>query len=672
VKKVSITDINLFPGDFTDRKVSPGSFSLLALLLAMLSSVETGFYYGKSNNIFHIPIALKLYELPQFADDAFYQSLRYYSSVLWPLLATFTTEANAPDVFLLVFVFSRFILFVALLWLAFEFGARTIGTLGLAGLFLVATHFLKGISPVGAHDLFIDYLSHTTLATALLLLSMLTQLRGYWLLSCALAGLAFSTNAILGIWALLIIIVIRLVGPPSILRQNSISYSLGGVVLGALPFLLTASPALLWIVKAKFAPGMNVDFDYRSFVMSYYPNHFLIHAALPASIGALVIAIVIGFHGIKIERLPRRWMTAWWTLLGIFCFGIILPYLFNSRDIFNLHLLRIDGVITYWVVTLLAATLASSLTRMDRLSDLGVAPLFASLALIMGSWPVMLAALFGMWWRTSRSLHLVFVFLCLIVGIMNFSVAEAPMVKSLGWFGAGATIATSTLASGIRNWAWWAAGLISFIAFAICLLSWRLMGLGEAKAALVPIVGLALVFLPIRYRVWACKHGFRLGLGLSIIAIAALLGIKFVKAYVASGSARVQLSADWNEMAEWIRNNRIEGPILVPTHGIFDTFVDKGQLTDIQILSRAKVWVTWKQGAAVMWQPGFFHQWEPRFREVSALKKPSEFLEYACKNRIPLVALEREELDRTFPVTPIFGNRSLMIIPVESTICNHP
>jgi len=100
---------------------------------------------------------------------------------------------------------------------------------------------------------------------------MLTQLRGYWLLSCALAGLAFSTNAILGIWALSIIIAIQFAGPSGILRKKITLYSLAGLTLGALAFLLTASPALIWIVKAKFAPGMNVDFDYRSFTMSYFP-----------------------------------------------------------------------------------------------------------------------------------------------------------------------------------------------------------------------------------------------------------------------------------------------------------------------------------------------------------------------------------------------------------------
>ncbi|MFA5923664.1 MAG: hypothetical protein WC856_20625 [Methylococcaceae bacterium] len=236
MNKASFTDIRHFPS-LADRKVSLVSFSILVFFLTILSLIETGFYYGKINNTFHIPIVLKLYDLPQFGDDAFYQSLRYYSSLLWPLLATFTTEATAPTVFLFVFIVSRFILFIALLWLAFEFGARTIGTLGLAGLFLVATHFLKGVSPVGAHDLFIDYLSHTTLATALLLLSMLTQFRGYWLLSCALAGIAFSTNAILGIWALSIIIAIQFAGPSGILRKKITLYSLAGLALGALAFL---------------------------------------------------------------------------------------------------------------------------------------------------------------------------------------------------------------------------------------------------------------------------------------------------------------------------------------------------------------------------------------------------------------------------------------------------
>src|SRR5271166_636270 len=64
---------------------------LVAAIGTGLSVVVQGFFFGKINNVYHIPIVLKLFDSPQFANDPFYQSLRNFTSLVWPGLSLITT-----------------------------------------------------------------------------------------------------------------------------------------------------------------------------------------------------------------------------------------------------------------------------------------------------------------------------------------------------------------------------------------------------------------------------------------------------------------------------------------------------------------------------------------------------------------------------------------------------
>ena len=57
----------------------------LAVVGAILSITRQGFHFGVINNIFHIPIVLKLFDLGEFSKDPFYQSLRNFTSIVWPV-----------------------------------------------------------------------------------------------------------------------------------------------------------------------------------------------------------------------------------------------------------------------------------------------------------------------------------------------------------------------------------------------------------------------------------------------------------------------------------------------------------------------------------------------------------------------------------------------------------
>ncbi len=54
-----------------------------AFVCAILSIVLQGYYFGVGNNVFHIPIVLKVFDDKSFQDDLLIQSLRNYTSLLY-------------------------------------------------------------------------------------------------------------------------------------------------------------------------------------------------------------------------------------------------------------------------------------------------------------------------------------------------------------------------------------------------------------------------------------------------------------------------------------------------------------------------------------------------------------------------------------------------------------
>lgn len=73
--------------------------AVVCIIAALLSSCYTGFVFGVSNNQFHLPIMERLYDEPQFAKDAFVQSLKYFSSGVWLTLAAVPKFADGDTAF---------------------------------------------------------------------------------------------------------------------------------------------------------------------------------------------------------------------------------------------------------------------------------------------------------------------------------------------------------------------------------------------------------------------------------------------------------------------------------------------------------------------------------------------------------------------------------------------
>jgi len=109
-------------------------------------------------------------------------------------------------------------------------------------------------------------------------------------------------------------------------------------------------------------------------------------------------------------------------------------------------------------------------------------------------------------------------------------------------------------------------------------------------------------------------------------------------------------------MTSWVRDSDLKGPFLIPLAAPFDEF---------QLSARKTVWVDWKQGAAIMWEPAFYFQWMPRFREVKALRNSDEFATYAILNHIPYAVLSAADGSCPHRTEVVYRNSNFVVCRVK-------
>ncbi|WP_313074071.1 hypothetical protein [Melaminivora sp.] len=340
----------------------------LSLAAGALSMALTGFFFGIGNNVFHIPYVLGLAQAPQFAGDAFYQSLDKFTSIVWPLLRLVSTEANVEQVFFLAQCASRVAAFAAVIVLARALGLVQWMALALLCAVLALSPWMQLVSVVGGHGMLIPYFTHSELTWPLVFLLVAFLLRRQAVRAAAACGVAFCVNAFVGLWLLWLAFVWGLLARPALAPRRW--------ALAALAFALTALPALAWVAWSV-GSDPAAAFDYRAYIRSYYPEHFLIEAAPPSALLALVALGASAW--LAAQALPGR-AALRHLLLGLLLLllaGAALPYVLNQRFVFNLHLLRAAGLLQALAVVLAAcASAARVLQGQDaRLRLLGAATL---------------------------------------------------------------------------------------------------------------------------------------------------------------------------------------------------------------------------------------------------------------------------------------------------------
>lgn len=568
-----------------------GNFAASALC-TVASLCVSGFDYGVLNNVFHIPYVLDLAHTPAFSGNAFYQTLDKFTSIVWPVAKLLANEENIYAVFFALFVVSRFAAYSGLYYLFSVNGIDRFVWRLFGLLFLSAVGWFYGWTSLGFHGLFLQYFtqSEVTWGPIFFGLAFLQQRRV--LLAALMIGLTFSINAFVGIWFGFLA-----VGSTLFYRQ---AVTVSNIVKVSLVFLLAASPVVYWI-GTSIGDREPVDFSFREYIRHYFSNHFLIEAARLNSIVVTGLMFAAGVLAAFYSKSRAYWLglqVSWLVLFGI---GIVLPYAFDNRFVFNLHLLRSDGV-EQAIAVILSVWAAIHLWQQERGKYDRILSMILLASLTTGEE--------GAW----RYVH--------------FSLALAALANGLLYRAEAFPNALAGILKPIRK-------LADPLALALLLLFVvvNIVSLVHAGADIMAIlrfvvvlIVLAVCFAPGVRLPPAQSASLCLGMlfAVAVLSVATLTSNRLRLTVEEQAVARMH--DDWVGVMQKIRDSDLEGDFLVPLDEMESGF---------QAFARRPAWVDWKQGAAVMWAPSFYSQWSTRYDEVSALHTDADLAGYAEAHQIP-------------------------------------
>ena len=364
-------DANLSPAE--KQCTSDVLFTLLlALAGALLSLGISGYVWGTNNSIFHLPILAALYNEPQFADDVYMQSLRYYASGFWILLRGSANWLSPAVLFPVANVVSRLLVFWGFLACAEVLGItrrrdRILFTLILAGL-----RMLYGYAYAGDGGLFINSFTQSEIANGLSLLCLAAMARRRVALALALNGLVFFLNIFNAAWNFVPLALIAVL----LLRKDSrkAGILIRRVLPGAAVFLLFAAPGAANLL-ANPSFGRPVSFSYVRYLAEYWPMHFLFSfIPLKEKIKAIVLLLLATYLLAKNGAKARVFLLALAGYAAVFVFGIAVPHLTQSTLVLNLHLLRVTTFFHLLAALGAAALLVEWLKDADPLRSRVLAP----------------------------------------------------------------------------------------------------------------------------------------------------------------------------------------------------------------------------------------------------------------------------------------------------------
>lgn len=357
----------------------PAAAALTAAIAAAVSIASQGFFFGVNNNFYHIPIVEHWAAEPAFAADPFVQSLRYYVSGFWALVAWLHTPFSAAQVFAAGHFLARWASLAALGGVAISLGLRRLPALGAFLLWCGMTPLLRNFSAVGRGELFPSYFTHTEFALPLLVAACLAASRGKVAWALVAVAALFDINAFAAVWTvfpLALILVERWRAgdaPARLARQTAWGAALAAAI---------ALPVAVWTYRALSAQPAFAPFDYREFLRQYYPWHFFLEASpAPALVGFGALAVAAWLYGRGEGERLRYWRAALLGLGAVFLLGHPVAHLTRSPALLNLHLLRADAPFTVVAVALAA------IGAIQTLCDGGAHRAHGAVALLMLSLP---------------------------------------------------------------------------------------------------------------------------------------------------------------------------------------------------------------------------------------------------------------------------------------------
>ena len=673
------------------KRTLTASLSIGAAVL--ISLVRQGFDFGIGNNALQLPI-LQLASNPQlYPDDPFVATLSNYVSGLWQGMAWLSSLVEHwSGVFFWLHVGARLLTAAALyLFIDAILDNRRHATIGAALLIVGPTLF--DISPVGKSDVLIGYFNHTEVSLAFALLAFSLAVRERWIACALCAGLAFDLNAFVGAWAAFVLGLVAFWGHPAEHRRSAIER----VLTFYSGFAAVAAPVLIWIGMAvgKSNPVLP-GFDYRQYLLEYYPYHFLISAADSTSVVELGFVAISGFVALRaIEPYPRPLALLFLGAAILFNLGVVLPFLTGSATLLNLHLLRTDSLIVLFsALSVVGASLQrmskQDASREERLS--AVIPLggvltgnwmITAVGLIMlertsettssggsdrwvgiallggGAWALAIGGLphFGQFRVLTASWLVVVAVLFIVANVRAAAVTGLLVVATFiasAWLMMIGLLAALVWVMPGRNEKWERMVFV-VVAIAAGALVVTTNGTFHRIAALA-LVGISLYGLLPMQRVHEWRASYLGVLAILLLLVPALTRDVWARFERGSWDNLKERELAWRDVQQWAqRETPVDATFIVPL-----------QEQGFGVLAQRGVWVDWKQGAAVMWERSYYPIWKDRMERQRQLKAPEDFIAYAHRQGVPYVVTDSHKKWERYGDARRYSNCCFAVYEVEA------
>ncbi|MCL6706842.1 hypothetical protein M8R20_07515 [Pseudomonas sp. R2.Fl] len=345
------------------RGLSAVSPRLVLFPATLLSFLFSGYVPVLNNNVYHLPIMLRSYDLPQFHDDAFVQSLRHFSSGFWLVFAGIGRHVD-PKLFLAFWlVVTHFAFLAACLHFARSLGYRDNRQLNLYVLLLSVSSLTIGMT-IGGGGLMINYFTHSELANASMILGLSYALGRRYGHAAVATCLAFFLNAFMAVWMVpsLLLLAMYQLGAGELPVRRLLRDGLVGSAVG-LVFLV---PPLLSIAQNPEIAATSV-FSYRQFLWDFYPYHFFLESLSRGELIKLGVLVLILFlsatmHGDQ----SRAFMMISLGAITVVLAGVVVPLVTDNRLFLNLHLIRGAALVAILAPISLAAVASHWLFSRDN------------------------------------------------------------------------------------------------------------------------------------------------------------------------------------------------------------------------------------------------------------------------------------------------------------------
>jgi hypothetical protein len=340
-----------------DADASPAQIAAICSVASLVSILFTGSVFGIDNHIFHLPIIHRLYDEDQFRNDAFIQSLRYYSSGIWLVLAGSETEfGSGHALFHVLLYLSRLLAFVGFVSCASLVGIRSIRERIIFSLILCFIELLDGTSLAGHGALFVSSFGHSEVANGTILLAIYFAARAQIVAAVVCAGLTFFINAFMGVW-----LVLPLVGIVASLiwrRVIATDRLFIKLMLGGIVYAILAAPVAYNILSNPDF-GKSFGFDYPEYLRDYFGAHFFPGSSPAYEVLLLPVLAVFGWLALShLKPGGAEFKAALAGMVALYVIGLFVPLLTKSPMVLNLNLLR-SGVMIHLLVAMSGAALAT-------------------------------------------------------------------------------------------------------------------------------------------------------------------------------------------------------------------------------------------------------------------------------------------------------------------------